>query len=197
MAQGQFVAFIDSDDSISSDFLTIPSKLNSVDVIQKSYKCIGFAGREVKVSVHNHLYDKWDKIAFLWVNKPNRALWDKIIAKKVIGDHRFIPGISISEDFLFFTSILHNIHTYAMCNIGHYNYFIRKSSAMSVFIRILMKEFVSLLNIYKLWLPSKRMKECMGFVKDLFMVFWFILFGSIVQIFQRANIVFYLICCRK
>ena len=133
MAQGQFVAFIDSDDSISSDFLTIPSKLNSVDVIQKSYKCIGFAGREVKVSVHNHLYDKWDKIAFLWVNKPNRALWDKIIAKKVIGNHRFIPGISISEDFLFFTSILHNIHTYAMCNIGHYNYFIRKSSAMSVF----------------------------------------------------------------
>ena len=132
LVTGNYVCFVDADDTISRDFLTIPPQFKNMDVLQKSYKCIKQDGIESYI-VHTHLYENWDDIAFLWVNKPQRALWDKLIARRLIGTSRFIPGISISEDFLFFTSIFHNIKRYALCAVGHYNYFIHDASAMNKF----------------------------------------------------------------
>lgn len=133
ISKGKYIAFIDADDNISTDFLSIPEEFKEIDVIQKSYNCIDANKKITKTTVQNHLFTKWNEIAYLWVNKPNRALWDKIISKRIIGNNRFIPGVAISEDFLFFTSILPNIKTYALSNIGHYNYYTRKNSAMSIF----------------------------------------------------------------
>ena len=132
LVTGDYVCFVDADDTISRDFLTVPTQFEDVDVLQKTYKCISQNVVE-SYEVKNQIYDKWDDIAFLWVNKPQRALWDKLIARRVIGTSRFIPGVAISEDFLFFSSIFHSIKSYALCDIGCYNYYIRGNSAMNKF----------------------------------------------------------------
>lgn len=132
LVTGDYVCFVDSDDTISRDFLTVPTQFEDVDVLQKTYKCISQNDVE-SYEVKNQIYDNWDDIAFLWVNKPQRALWDKLIARRVIGTSRFIPGVAISEDFLFFSSIFHNIKSYALCGIGCYNYYIHGNSAMNKF----------------------------------------------------------------
>lgn len=132
LVTGDYVCFVDADDTISRDFLTVPTQFEDVDVLQKTYKCISQNDVE-SYEVKNQIYDNWDDIAFLWVNKPQRALWDKLIARRVIGTSRFIPGIAISEDFLFFSSIFHNIKSYALCGLGCYNYYIHGNSAMNKF----------------------------------------------------------------
>lgn len=174
ISKGEYIAFIDADDDISADFLSIPKELQQTDVIQKSYKCIRPNGIVSETKIHNRLLTKWDAIAFLWVNKPNRALWDKIISRKIIGSNLFIPGVAISEDFLFFTTILPNIKTYALCDTGHYNYYIRKNSAMSAFQRDPHERVrITLEHIKIIETLGEREKKmhyvCKGLIYELFM----------------------------
>ena len=110
LAQGKWIAFIDSDDEISTDFLTIPRHLEDCDVIQKSYYRVLSDGKKIGVKIKNtKKMERSKDIQYYWINKRTNALWDKIISKKAIDTNYFIPNVKISEDFLFFTSIISNI----------------------------------------------------------------------------------------
>lgn len=132
MAKGEWVAFVDSDDEISCEYLTIPTDCEECDVVQRSYDIVtDQVVRSVLVSKHTLSSD--DRIYFHWLNHRNNALWDKLIKREVIGTTRFIPGIDISEDFLFFTSLIHKVHSYCFSPEGRYIYYVRQGSAMSKF----------------------------------------------------------------
>ncbi len=133
IATGKWIVFIDSDDEISTDYLTIPTEMEDCDVIQKSFFKILPNNENIISKVQNKIIKKKEDIQYYWINKRTNALWNKIISQKIIGNNRFIPHVKISEDFLFFTSIIPNIKKYGFCEIGYYYYYIHEQSAMNKF----------------------------------------------------------------
>lgn len=130
IAKGEYIAFIDADDSVDRDFLSIDGC--EADVIEKGY-CVIDKNSKI-IAEHNKLgrtlYTE-DEILRFFVNKRNNALWDKIIAKRIIGDNRFNENVKIGEDFLFFLSLIPNIKSYTFSPIGKYFYRVTATSAMS------------------------------------------------------------------
>lgn len=134
MAVGKWVAFIDSDDEISPDFLTIPIQYEDADIIQKADIWVYSNGVKIKKTVINdHYLTSHREVGNYWINRTNNYLAVRLIARECIGDTRFLIGVKISEDFLFFTSILHNVNRYAFSSVGHYYYYQRENSAMYKF----------------------------------------------------------------
>lgn len=130
---GEWIAFIDSDDEITPDYLSIPEAYKDCDVIQKGYDVIRSNGDII--SSHNissdNLLDKKALIYSFYVNNRNNALWDKIISKKIIGQQEFNENVKIGEDFLFFLSILPRIKKYSFSGKGKYLYRRLPTSAMA------------------------------------------------------------------
>ena len=132
-AKGEWYVFIDSDDTISPDFLNIDDISVPTDIIQKSFIIIN---EKTKKSIKHHvannsLYNQDDIFQF-YVRKRNNALWDKIISSRVIQENRFDETVAIGEDFLFFLSVLKQVKTYSFSSTGSYNYVVRSNSAMSL-----------------------------------------------------------------
>lgn len=101
-AKGEWISFIDADDWISSDFLSFDHE--EADVIQKSYQTISQSGKIIAINhLHSNIINSKKSLYKFYVNKRNNALWDKIIAKKLIGNRRFDINVKIGEDFLFFS----------------------------------------------------------------------------------------------
>lgn len=127
--RGKWISFIDADDCISKDFLSL-GKTDGIDVIQKSYIVKGIDGKDYFHNIEDRIINSTDDIYNFFVQKRNNALWDKIISYNIIRDKRFREDISIGEDFLFFLSLLTDINSYKFSNIGKYIYYIRSDSAM-------------------------------------------------------------------
>lgn len=129
-AKGEWISFIDADDWISSDFLSFDHE--EADVIQKSYQTISQSGKIIAINhLHSNIINSKKSLYKFYVNKRNNALWDKIIAKKLIGNRRFDINVKIGEDFLFFLGLIPSINTYLFSDIGYYYYLNRSNSAMS------------------------------------------------------------------
>ena len=105
-ATGEWILFVDADDWLSDDYLTLDKTALHSDIIQKSYVIIDenhTVQEEHKVSskVLNKQYD----IYYFFLNKRNNALWDKFIHHSLIKEHRFDINVKVGEDFLFFLEI--------------------------------------------------------------------------------------------
>lgn len=127
-SNGEWIAFIDADDFVDADYLTMENQ--DCDVIEKSFyfydSCRIKKGRLITKT------KRLSKKAFYshYVNKKNNALWDKLIRKEIIGQYRFDESLTIGEDFLFFMSIAHSIKSYSLSSIGCYYYVQNPTSAM-------------------------------------------------------------------
>lgn len=131
VACGEYIAFIDADDYVNSDFLNIEG-YNS-DVIEKGY-CVIDPENKILCERKQSLCESLDtdkQILRFFVNERNNALWDKIIARRVILEKRFNENVKIGEDFLFFLTLIPNIKSYAFSSIGTYFYRKTASSAMN------------------------------------------------------------------
>ena len=112
-ATGEYIAFIDSDDLVSDDYIERIFHKMGVDLIYLSWK-----GNTITVPIHNNP-PKW-----------NCAVWCRVYRRNVIGDVRFDETLRIAEDYKFINEIKINTHT----SIKEYVYFYnngRKGSIMT------------------------------------------------------------------
>ena len=100
---GDLVSFIDADDYVSDDFLTLASReIGDADII-----CFGFNGK----SGHSGDYsgrEALKKTLYQTVAELNPSFWGKVFTRKVIEDRRFTCG-RIYEDLELFVKILPNV----------------------------------------------------------------------------------------
>ncbi len=130
-AQGEWVVFVDSDDEITPDYLTIPQKYIDSDVLQKgTINRYGDGSEEIYMQ-HDDFLEGQDAVCRFFIQKRTMALWNKFIKRSIIGDTRFCLNIPIGEDGLFFFSIVSKVQKLGFSNIGQYIYKIRAGSAMS------------------------------------------------------------------
>ncbi len=133
VAVGTWIAFVDSDDFVDPDYLTIPESLRICDIVQKSYTILKKSEQtEIPLPLRDGcvLKDR-DSLCRFFLNKRNNALWDKIFKRTLVGDCRFDTSISIGEDFMFQTVLMQRVNLYGFSEVGKYMYVIRDGSAMS------------------------------------------------------------------
>lgn len=131
-AKGEWVTFVDSDDTIESNLLsTVYEKVqnHSVGLILFSYQRVLMNGNVRKNTVKDGMQQSMDLfkshyVAGLWAYAYKKSLLDKY-------EIRFPKGIPFSEDQCFNCKyILHNITT-ATCSNIFYNYIENEGSATS------------------------------------------------------------------
>lgn len=127
---GNWIAFIDADDEVTSDFLEIQKDSCKCDVIVKGFIEKG-ADFSCEHAVNDFDYDGVRPISRWYLRSRNNALWDKFIKKSVINETRFDTSLKIGEDLLFFLSIVKNISHVISNKTGRYIYYQRSNSAMS------------------------------------------------------------------
>ncbi len=132
-ARGEWVSFIDGDDEISVDFLSIPEDMSNCDVIQKTrvYRKNNNPESDILYHVPNKVIDTEIDIFRFFIRKGNLEITEKLIKRKVIDEDRFATNIPIGEDGLFFYTIINKIHSWCFSPKGEYIYHIRPSSAMN------------------------------------------------------------------
>lgn len=128
---GEWICFIDSDDYIDNDFLTI-GDFYDCDVIRKSYNIVDENGviRKGYQNTNNLILSNSNEIYRYYLSRNNFALWDLIIRSDIVKGNTFKESISIGEDMLFFLDCICDIKKYALSADGSYFYCIRNTSLM-------------------------------------------------------------------
>lgn len=133
MAKGKWLAFVDSDDTVDKEYLTISDESKDSDIIEKGYKVIG------KHCDYEHVIAKEESLLALeghaiykrYFQKSQFALWNRLYSRNIVQDLHFNEKLRIGEDLVFFLSLLHRVRKYHYSSAGCYDYFIREESAMS------------------------------------------------------------------
>lgn len=130
--KGDWVAFVDSDDWVDRDYLSIEACYSDADVIEKSFCVINETSDIIRChKVRRQIISGKEQFYRYYVNKRNNALWNKLIASHLLRNARFDVKVSIGEDFLFFLSMIEKISKYAFSSEGCYFYALHSESAMS------------------------------------------------------------------
>ena len=130
--KGDWVAFVDSDDWVDKDYLSIEACYSDADVIEKSFCVVSETSDIIRChKTRRQIISDKEQFYRYYVNERSNALWNKLIASHLLKDIRFDITVSIGEDFLFFLSLIERINKYAFSSHGCYLYALRNESAMS------------------------------------------------------------------
>lgn len=132
-AQGEWIVFVDGDDVVDKQYLTLPDELSDIDAIEKSY----YIKSQDEVLLSNvididSLIDSNSKLLkyySVYIQSNSATLCNKIIRSNIIGNQKFDETKSMGEDFLFFLSIISRINNYYRMKQGAYFYLRRDASA--------------------------------------------------------------------
>ena len=133
LAKGKFILFVDADDIISKDYLTIDKEFYDCDIIEKSSVHIKSSNNKV---VRHHYKNRSvvisdnEQILKHYTSNKNNALWDKFISKDIIGNRLFDESLKIGEDLIFSIGLALKIRNYGISAKGRYYYRIHDSSVM-------------------------------------------------------------------
>lgn len=132
---GDWIAFVDADDYVDEDYLTIPAGYEGCDIVQKGYRRIDESKNKVSklITRPSGIISTKEELDRFYVNYHTYALWNKLFKSSLIEGHSFDTTISIGEDFDFFLHILSDIKCYGFAGIGCYYYNVRDDSAMRSF----------------------------------------------------------------
>lgn len=110
-AQGEYIAFIDDDDYVPSNYLSELYKIAKDDAISIC-NVTAFGDKNSSFFLHDYL----QKYSFVYTEDLYKfrsilsVPWAKLIPRKLIGCHRFKVGITNGEDALFVTSCTAGMH---------------------------------------------------------------------------------------
>lgn len=136
VSTGDFISFVDSDDTIDGDFyseLIATQLVTNADIVE--------SGAKVVLGENNVIYpyEKENKINIFknhdymenYLNfSLNVSVWGKIYKKEVIGDVRF-PNININEDFVFLWEIVKRTNLFCENLNVNYHYYLDKEISLS------------------------------------------------------------------
>lgn len=164
-ASGEWVFFVDSDDSVDEFYLTIDC--SDADIIEKSYVAISEKGEIIREKKREKsCFTDQESIYRFFVHKRNNELWNKAFKRTLIGESRFNENVSIGEDLLFYLDLLKRVRKYSFMEKGVYYYCERATSAMKSVnnekrINIL---FENIINVKKLTNSSEYLSLQTGII---------------------------------
>lgn len=126
--KGEWVAFIDADDYVDQDFLSITN--SDADIIEKSYISLKEDGVFLNKKKNIDQCLKNEDFYRYYINHKNNALWDKLFSARILNGTRFDTNLNFGEDFLFFMTVSSHINTYVRSSLGCYYYVQHETSAM-------------------------------------------------------------------
>ena len=134
LAKGEYIAFIDSDDFISSVFLSVLYKVakeTNADIVGCDFKKIKSIKDNVK-TVNKSSYKIYPKALDILLHKDNFIhfnVWNKLYKREVIGEIRFVPHIYY-EDWVFNCCVFERANSFAWIKDKLYGYRYSDNSIM-------------------------------------------------------------------
>lgn len=184
-AQGEYIAFIDSDDYIDVNYLSILMK-DSADLVVTGY--IQFADdQEDKIVYHSsfiktiyHIGEFKEGLSLL-LNRNHTTPWNKLFRFNIIKKYHiyFDPKIRFAEDTVFVQTYLFHCNTIVFQDGMPYHYrsytnndsFFRYSLTSNEYIHTMQMELQAYENLVnKFGLPNQ--KSCNSTIKDILMVYY-------------------------
>jgi len=146
-ASGEWISFIDADDSIDNEFLNLEGIPEGYVIVEKSHYRIFDDTVKPNISFSKASSISIQKDIFrFFVNKRTNSVWNKIYNKRVLNNTRFITDVTIGEDFLFNLMCIKNVQRYFFRPIGAYYYTNRKGSATYALKEVSFDRLVILIN---------------------------------------------------
>lgn len=136
VATGEFISFVDSDDTMDKNFyseLIATQIVTNADIVESGAKVVLGKNNEI------YPYEKKDKINIFenhdymknYLNfSLNVSVWGKIYKKELIGDIRF-PDLNINEDFVFLWEIVKRTKLFCENLNVNYHYYLDKEVSLS------------------------------------------------------------------
>jgi glycosyltransferase involved in cell wall biosynthesis len=146
-ARGEYLSFIDSDDSIDLDFyqkLYFEAMKHQADVVKADF--LIDHGDHVEYSeIHAKIHEAVRKKKFVGIYYTH-GLWCSLICRDLVIRHRIeFPPLSNGEDIVFLVKVLLNMKSFSLVDDTYYRYYNRLGSASK---QIGERYFVSLMNHY-------------------------------------------------
>lgn len=133
---GEWVCFIDSDDEVSNDYLTISSKEENYDVIVRSSRIQDEKGNIIsRNSIRKACPIYNSDVKRYIVTKMRNPLWDKIFKRQCIGNLKFNEKFCIEEDFLFGLSVMIGCSSIILSPVGEYILHTHSDSTMGTILK--------------------------------------------------------------
>lgn len=132
-ANGEYIAFVDSDDTISADlFLSNVAFFQhdiSIDIVQfPAFFNYGSSSEKLRKQKSKLISDR-DELLEMWIidKKISWIVCDKIFRKNIFGKLRFPTGMIYEDNFLIIEALL-SINKFYISESGFYYYFLRENS---------------------------------------------------------------------